>query len=229
MEAFWRWLMRANARAVFAAAMLGLAVVLGWWSWREFAPASGGARARTHRKPPRNETVELGLIDYIERQTDMDGIGFRSNPFFVWSPPRPHPRLGDPSTDVRQDRPPRIAGVDPPPDKPPPDKPPPEKPPPDKPPPEPVAPPPPPPEKVTLEYRGVMKRSDGLIVALIHDSKTGRVAFHRPGSRLHGIRIGAPTERGVNMIEDDGAVTRLDVGDATTFEIPPWTIDGPAP
>ena len=65
MDAFWKWLMRANARWVFYCALVALIPVIAWWTWKEFSPLEP-------RRPPasafKNEPPPVaGIARLIER------------------------------------------------------------------------------------------------------------------------------------------------------------------
>lgn len=203
MEAFWKWLMRANARGVLAGALLVLLLVMGWWGWREFHGPSVEKPLKPHRQP-RAGSQGLGLLAYLDQQLAAGEAMAVKDPFAgARRPARPSP----PSTNVVVvvTHPPKAV--------------------------EPVTPvaavpmPAPPvaapkaPETFELQYLGVMTRPDGRIMALVRDSKAGTTAFYAPGSVVRGVRLGRLTADAASVIGADGTIRVVKVGESATFTV----------
>jgi hypothetical protein len=204
MEAFWRWLMRANARGVFGCAMIALIVVGAWWGWREMAGLDKEFHTPTaglDGKPPDYPQ----LLAFLSQHSPSDLADTVRNPFALSRRVRTKPRAPDAV--------PPIPEPEPEPEPPP-------KPPPTPPPPEPEPPPPPPPptrDTVQLTYRGIFKRTDGKKVALIEDSKSKRRSFYRLGARVHGTRVAEINFDSVTLKLADKSTFRLGLGETETF------------
>jgi hypothetical protein len=208
MEAFWKWLMRANARAVLAGALVVLIATVAWWLWREWRPERS-ASMLPHLRERTSSNSNLTELAFLDRRI-AEGPGCPDgNPFLFYRRRLP-PGSPDPLTHVRP-RAPRVDG---------------------RPDPQRPAPPPPPqrprerdrqpdpPQRdtVILTYKGIFKRSDGSVVALVNDSKTEQGAFYKTGARLHWVRIGDFDTRQAEIVLPDGTVTRIKLGEPETFE-----------
>ena len=77
MEKFWKWLMRADAKALFAVTTLvGLGVVM-WVGYHGFRREP--ARA-TQSLAPR-EALSLDLLSFVDQQLRVDASWFPTTPF----------------------------------------------------------------------------------------------------------------------------------------------------
>ena len=210
MDSFWKWLMRANARGVLAAALVALIVTVGWWAWREYNAGPPGSSMPPLRERTASRT-DLDELAFLDEQLTLGPECPADNPFLFY---RRRHVAGGPTQPTPE--PPRAPAIGPQPEslwpirqqprrqqpQPEPD-------------PEPQ---PPPPESVTLTYKGIFKRSDGSVVALVRDSKTERSAFYKTGARLHWIHIGDFDTTQADIITADGSVTRIKLGEPETFE-----------
>ncbi|MBN1673560.1 MAG: hypothetical protein JXR37_21115 [Kiritimatiellae bacterium] len=187
MENLWRWLERANARAVCLCAMLGLIAVAGWWTWREFT-----AGEKPFRMPPGGQVSEPDdiprILAYVEEQAGLAKATYSGNPF---------KRPTGTQTARTAARPPskptvryrvRPQGQS-----------------------TPKA------SMVNLTYRGLFKRPDGRTAALIEDRATGRGQFHDEGAKLYGLTIGAIAFDSVVLLLPDGGQVKLEIGLPRTF------------
>ena len=164
MDNFWKWLKKANARAVFGCLLAALLAVTAWWAWKLTTPIR-------MPPPPGMGTVQpqitpgLGVIAYLQAQ-QVAGTNRAANLF-------------TPAESATQSSSPKVGKTDP-------------------------ANPPPQPEPhkdpgkstpehikktVTLTYRGLYVRGDGIPVALIADSHTKRTAFYTAGVNLFGVKL----------------------------------------
>lgn len=196
MEKFWKWLMRADAKALFAVTMLvGLGVVM-WVGYHGFRREP--ARA-TQSLAPR-EALSLDLLSFVEQQLRVDASWFPTTPFrpsagrrvmparptngadvtFVSTDPAvsadpsapavpadPGQLPGPVRVPTRSTRRPRRVR---PPRRPPPAG-------------------PAQPAPVVLTYHGVLERSDGVSLALVADSSQQGRRFYSVGDDLAGMRV----------------------------------------
>jgi hypothetical protein len=190
MEKFWKWLMRADAKALFAVTTLvGLGVVM-WVGYHGFRREP--ARA-TQSLAPR-DALSLDLLSFVDQQLRVDASWFPTTPFrpsagrrvmparptngadvtFVPSDPSDPAVPADPGllrgpvrVPTRSTRRPRRGR---PPRRPPPAG-------------------PAQPAPVVLSYHGVLERSDGVSLALVADSSQQGRRFYSVGDDLAGMRV----------------------------------------
>ena len=224
MESFWKWLMRANARGVFLAAMLGLLGVTAWWIWKENAPIEAYILPSSSRelKPTR---PHLALLDYLKQQSALGRLALALNPFLsplqrnMEQPNLPEfamitPRNPQEHLLIRPGPPeePRPALPAPPPPEPP-----------EAMTPAPVEPPPdgaPGPSAVSLTYRGLLQRPDGRVMALIEDSESKTSAFYDVDKPVFGLRLGQIRQQEARVISAQGRVLTLRMGQPVLIEEP---------
>ena len=199
MDAWWKWLMRANARGVFSCAVAALLLVSAWWTWKELEPpgkANVFAAQATAAGPMICRVFsDVGLA--------LDATLPLKNPFFPPGSFRPRPQL----TTVREPEPAPepepepVIVVAPEPE-----------PAPEPAPPEPGPPEPGPPKPVTPVFRGVFKRMDGQAMVLLHDPRTGKQRYYAVGDKLHDLTIETiHIRRGAVMVRrNDGTSMTLD-------------------
>lgn len=200
MDAFWKWLMRANARGVFGGLLAALLFVMAWWLWKAFAPP------RAERIPPSRRTVvesqpSLGIVAFMDREAAAGATLPRTNPFQGPMPPRIHPPpVKPPKVEPPKVEPPKVEPpkVEPPKVEPPPPK---------------------PRETITLQYQGVYRDTSGRTAALLRDSRSGTVSFHRTGTDFSGVRVGAIHPTHVTITGLDGVVHSLKLYESTPFEV----------
>jgi hypothetical protein len=201
MDAFWKWLMRANARWVFWSALAALILVIAWWTWKEFSPLEPEAAipaSALKEGPP----LVLGFNVLLEEFQTGTTIGVPVQVFIAPEPPRP----------------PSKVDVNPPPSKP-------ENPPDSKPgnvgvtkPPGAQPPPPKPRDTVSLTYRGLFQRPDGRIMALIEDSKSKSRSFYSVSNELFGVKVGVIENEQTVLTLSDGSALPLKLGQPAVFE-----------
>ncbi len=226
MDELWKWLMKTNARAVCAAALLGLAATSAWWAWRLTTPS----RLPSTPTPPAEKTEQrpaLGLLSYIENELGGDIEYVPGNPFLPPHSGRRHrrPRGGVMtsfntgaliSTPPSAQRPKPIVRpqpiVRPKPIK------------------DPVPPTPTPPVpvpvpvprreaiKLTLTYGGLIRGTDGRMQAWLTDTETGRTRFVRPGTRIGGVRVHSFNTSTLRCVQRNMATVTLKRGEPTLFE-----------
>jgi len=209
MENFWKWLMRANARAVFLGSIVALVCVGAWWTWKELSPV-----AYRFPPPPPGSVAPppagLGVMAYLEQQAALAAAA-PPDPFRLPTPParpavaprrdgdvaRPTAPSPAPPEQPRADdaaRPHRT----------------------------PVATAPAQPARaksgsVALTYRGLFRRPDGRVVALIEDSKSRSSEFYAAGDALFGVQVGDIAEDHAEMIRADGSSVDLQLGEPASF------------
>ena len=200
MDAFWKWLIQANARAVLLAGVLILFLACGWWVWRFSAPAdSGSVHTSGPAEPP--QKVSLGVLAFLDAELSRTNALPR-NPF------APAPIVRKPSKP--SDIPvlvlvPGTNAVS----KPVPPKPP------------AVAPPPAPPKQkqtVSITYHGMLRRTDGRILAWVEDSESGRSSFYAAGEETEGVTVGAIRESELDVRLADGTKVTLRINEPAVFE-----------
>jgi hypothetical protein len=205
---------------VFACALVALILVVAWWVWSELKPVGYDLTF-----PPvkgKDQTREgLGVLAFLEAQVAGGRREVPSNPFLPpWAKRtvrRPPPQAESTTTkpaDTEKPAEQKTAAKTPPPQKTrrPDRQPPPQKtrrpdrqPPEDK------------PRAVSLTYRGVFKRPDGRLLALVEDSKQNKSAFYAPGDSLHGLTIGEIRVSEVDVIQSDQSTVSLRLGEPAPF------------
>ncbi len=65
------------------------------------------------------------------------------------------------------------------------------------------------PETVSLVYKGIFKRSDGVTMALIEDSKSGRSRFYGTDADVFGMTVRGIESETIEIIQEDGAPIEL--------------------
>ncbi len=198
MDAFWKWLIRANARAVLGAALLALLAVTAWWVWRELAPPVDYTPAGVPRAPA-PDLPEVGILARIEREADRASESPEVSPFVDRGRrvERPRPPRRDPPRRPRP--PPDDEGPD--------DE-------------GPYVEPPPRRVTVTLEFRGLYQGSDGRVLALIHDRRAGAARFRAIGDTLHGFTLEAIDLAAATLRSPDGARVPLPIRVPQTIDMP---------
>lgn len=73
-------------------------------------------------------------------------------------------------------------------------------------------------EVVHLTYRGVFRRSDGRVLALIHDSKSGGAAFYPVGADVFGVTVININNAEAGVIQANGEAASLNIGEESPFE-----------
>jgi hypothetical protein len=162
MDNFWTWLRRANARTVFLCALAGLVAVLVWWTGKALMPIE----LRTPIVPAaqaEKTRANLGLLAFLAGQTNTSRP--QNNPFFNPHAFQPGPLEVAVVAPTQPQVSPPVTTVS-------------------------VSPPPPPKNNaISLTYRGMMTRSDGVIMALVEDSKSKLAAFYSADTNLFGMTI----------------------------------------
>ena len=224
MEKFWKWLMRADAKALFAVTMLvGLGVVM-WVGYHGFRREP--ARA-TQSLAPR-EALSLDLLSFVDQQLRVDASWFPTTPFRPSAGRRVMPALptngadvtvvppdpaapaaptaladpGQPQGPVRvPTRTTRRQGRGRPPRRPsgrlPPAG-------------------PAEPAPVVLSYHGVLERSDGVSLALVADSSQQGRRFYSVGDDLAGMRVTRVGTDALWVRDTKGELLRLASGRPVT-------------
>jgi len=217
MDAFWKWLMKANAKGVFIASIVAFLIIGGFWTWKLARPPTDPRSAPANIKRERVRTA-LGLMAYIDgRLTNAAALPAADpfkNPAYV-PPSAPPP----PSTNVASTTKPPVSSKPPVDTKPPvkatassPPSPPP-----------PLPPPRPPPETIVFTYKGTLERPDGRVVALIHDSKQKKASFYSLRETILDFQLRRIEAGSVELVSAKGDVVPLRMGEPFTFtrEAPP--------
>lgn len=196
MDAFWKWLMQANARAVFGTGVVILLLVSGWWGVRLSAPVAPiGVNAA---EAPDAGFPGMGIGRFLDAELARSN-SLPRNPFapvpVYRKPDKPPDPIPPVATNV----------VVPPPSTNRPTRPPP-------------PPPPPPRDLVTLTYRGLLRRPDGKILAWVEDSKLQRSAFYARGDTAEGLVVIEIRESELVVRQPDGTPVRLPLREPLIFE-----------
>lgn len=192
MDNLWKWLKKANARAVFYCLLVAFVGVAGWWTWKLLTPVRTSlpamAGAGSEQAGP-----GLGLLTFMEAQriaaTNRAEDLFAPPDSFVAS--APPPKTNDPHETPRTKVEPEKAPPKPP--------------------------PPRPKDRIQLAYRGMIARDDGTRVALIWDSKSKRAAFYPAGTNLFGIKIRAVEAETLSIGMADNSEATLKRGTTKSF------------
>ncbi len=190
MDSVRKWLMRANALAVFTAGLIALGLQIAWLIWRETRPARVEISPSSVR--PRSQTDEsLGLLAFLDAVAE------------------PRVSSGNPFLNPRPERPPIIRPSRPPPNS---------EPLPPRPPAPPPPPPPPKREMIRLTYRGLFQNSAAETSALIEDSKHRRRSFYHVGETLFGMRVQDIRMLELLLRPPEGEIVILKLGEPYEFE-----------
>ncbi len=182
MHAFWRWLMKANARLIFLCAVIALCVVIIFWLWKlhipiqtpTFQPSASAARR------PLSSLGILAMLDNLAGCIAEPPQNF----FLAPEPPRPRlPQIPMPPPSQQTQSPPVQQPAQ-----------------------QPQQQPPPQPKRniVSLVYRGMFKTPDGRSLALIEDVTAGKQAFYSVSNQIHGITIVGFDQTNASLTFADG-------------------------
>jgi hypothetical protein len=226
METPWKWFTRADARTVFLCFVLGFICITAWWAWKEITPEQMG-EARSSGPGERPVHRGLATLGFVNKQASL-GHGALLDPFTIPGPdPAVDPGTGltdtglqlpdtsDALVKVESWRPRELyqkgdaptgqpAGAS------------------KRTLPEQVA-TAVPPVTVALTYRGVLKRPDGQVVALIEDSDSGRGAFYPAGEKMaeglevFDLLIAEARTSELFVLSPAGQLVRLELGQPVTF------------
>ncbi len=164
MDNFWTWLKKANAKTVFFCLLIALAGVTAWWVWNLITPIRVEAHVATG-SPQDQSGPSLGLIAYlqVQRVPETNVVTSLFNP-----PEELSQRAVKPRDKTEPSNPPSKMKPRKEPDKVAPAR---------------VK------EVVTLTYRGMYVRGDGIPMALIQDSKSQQPSFYTAGTNLFGLKL----------------------------------------
>lgn len=205
--------MRANARGVLIGGVIVLMLVCAWWGWREFTPLEP-EKAVKRKRDSGEEREGLGIISFLDDQLSARFNVSEKNPFFTrvlpkapeMPPALPEVGIGEaplppmmPRREGHTRRPflrPVRPTVRP------------------EPKPEPKG------EVVTVEYKGIFRRSDGRTLALLRDSKSESSRFYSVGADLHGMKVAQFSQNKISIVRHDGSMAGVKLGEPTDFELP---------
>ena len=207
MDALWRWLMQANAKGVFLSSLMAFLAVVAWWTWKESGLGEDRGTVFSQKPIKESSSGNYGLLDMIEEQLNQT-IKAPVNPFISPFVPDSTGRL------VRRDRsrhvpvkdtknvatkPPWKRGDNKKPNR-----------------------SPRKPARVKkvyqLTYKGIFKRPDGSVLALIEDSGTKRIAFYSENEEIHGMTVGKIENDKAGIVMEDGSVIDLKLSEKEPFE-----------
>lgn len=206
MESFWnwKWLMRANARALFFIALLILLLVLGWCVWVVWKPLNPAHTETTHTTQPAPRTeMTLGLLTCLSNELDVGAQIVSINPFrptleSLAANREPMSNVlqrvrvtrggtnDDPFATLRTHRSVPVKKVAP--------------------------------QIPVLTYLGYFQRPDGKTAALFRDSTSQTTTFHLSGDIFHGIALLVTGTTRARVRLPDGQERDLAIGDS--FELP---------
>lgn len=215
MEQFWKWLMQANARAVFGVSLLALSLSLAWGLRDEFRTreaVSLPVPGVLPRDPKGGEQEQLGVLAMVQEQLAVDPNWIPETPFrpavtvrrqrrVEATEPAPGgeggisesgmPGESTPASEgggVRLPARARLIGT--------------------------VE---PGPTVVSLVYRGLFTRSDGSQLALMEDISRSRRSFHAVGTSLYGLQLASVATHAVLVTQADGVELELPMGQQVDF------------
>jgi len=200
MDAFWKWLMQANARAVLLAGILVLLVVSGWWLWWLNQPLESQmthSQFQLTEKEPVFLSEINSFLDSHLSATNLPG----KNPFGTvpkYQPPPPPPPPPPPvpagrTNVVHVSQPPPVVNAQKPlqtPKK----------------------------ETVKLVYHGMLKRPDGRILAWLEDSTSGKSFFYARGEKTADMTIERIRETELVVRQPDGSIVKIQINEPVSFE-----------
>ncbi len=210
MEVLWKWLMHANARAVLFINFIALLLAAGWLAYQELHPIKPMSRKAPEGKPEEPD-ARLDLVEYIDRQLGMDPYSVPGSPFrpsayprhkfrdkqFVWDLNQLlMKRHGDAGAGARNTGKPKRTRTTQ----------------------QKAAPKQQDKPKITITFYGKLKRTDGKMCALIHDSMRKRSVFYDEGDSLFGMRIASIESTRAFLTAQDGSSVELRIGRKQAFE-----------
>jgi len=200
MDAFWKWLMRTNARAVLLAALLALLAVLAFWMWMlskpvEISPFKASPSSRPRVRGP------MTVLAYMNEQAAANKAPER-NPFVAARSSFVPPPIGDPFAGAPQQ--PRVAAAGTAPAV------------------KPVEAPVKPQsvKRIKLTYRGIIKSSDGRLMVLIEDSESKGASFHDAAGSVFGMSVSSAMAETLDLLGADGAALTLKRGETVEIDAP---------
>jgi len=211
MNAFWKWLMKTNARAVCLVSILALAGVIAFWVWMLSSPIENIAMLPSSSRGGAEAKGGLAVLSYIESMLASDVRPAR-NPFVSGfrterTPPDQHAGAEVTVVPVRnQSAVPEVKLV--PAVKVAPTA-------------EAKAPHPPAPgpvsRSVSLTYRGMYRQSDGRIMVLVEDSESKSSVFYGTEVSVFGMKIGSVAAESVELLPEEGQAVTLQRGEPAVF------------
>lgn len=197
MNAFWKWLMKTNARLVFVCALVALMVAAGYWAWQLLTPVDVEPMLPVSLK--KKVKTDLGLLAFVDRQLSPDLYKLPGNSFLTpGTPEREYVRsvVPVPAVTNRPPKPIPIRPPDPPPI---------------------VKPTPPGPPPVKLTYKGIYRASDGTEMAWIEDSQSNGKSFYDIGATIFGATIESITTTEAHITLPNGSSLELKFGKPQTI------------
>ncbi|MEI8139523.1 MAG: hypothetical protein WCI03_06620 [bacterium] len=189
MDNFWKWLKQANARAVFFCLLAALMAVTAWWGWKLMTPI-GMAPSPVTGTTNELTTPGLGILAYLHAQ-QIEGTNRAANLFTPaegFSQTQPSPPKKD---NLELSNSPSKPSIQPTPAH--------------------------PKENITLTYRGLYMRRDGVPMALIFDSKSKKTSFYPAGTNLFGMILTSIKEESLGVDRPDQASVTLKRGIPQSF------------
>lgn len=179
-----RWLRKANAKAVFTCLLISLLCVSGFWAYRLMSEIKKPSLAPNSRS--RNQkNLPLGVIALADTIGETIAESFPSVSPFAGAPAVPRQRTRPQYTERKKpalnsflDRFRKKEPVE----KPRINR----------------------PETVSLVYKGIFKRSDGVSMALIENSKSGRSSFYKSDGDIFGMTVSGIEAETVEIIQENG-------------------------
>jgi hypothetical protein len=177
------WLLRSNAKAVMLINFSLLLIVLGLWAFlltRPLMPPTIDASQVRKNRPVQT----LGVLAYLDKLAEMPPVDGEINPLSLMPLQNPdllsNRKWGRPQTNSTQ----VITSVkDPPPI--------------------------PKPKPVNVVFKGLLKRTDGAVMALISDSESGSTAFYQTNTNVCGLAIVSIDADKVQVKDQTGQLVEL--------------------
>ena len=184
-----RWLKKANAKAVFVCLLVSLLVTSGLWVFKLMSDVRDlGISAST--RGSRRPNLPLGILDLVASVEQTLADSFPSVSPFAGAPARPRKWRKPPKSPPKRLSPPPKRAPKAAVNR---------------------------PETVSLIYKGIFKRSDGVNMALIEDSKSGSSSFYKLDSNLFGMSIQEIGSSMITITQEDGETMELPMDQSAVF------------
>lgn len=200
MDRLWKWLLDANAKALFLASVILFLLVAGLVAWMRYGrttPPAQAPKAAASAAVPLAAPADtpLAVMNYVSNQLSGESLVLPVCPFRPDIQPVRAPNgtgFGMPTNvlhrivRVRTNRPPAAAATGP------------------------VVP--------VLTFRGYFQRPDGMLAALFNDSAANSSSFYTNNAVFRGVTLLESGPTGTKVRMPDGEVRALAIGEAITLK-----------
>ncbi len=190
MNISWKWFARINARTILAWSVIAFVLVTAWWGWKSMAPLKIDPVANIEG---RDDLARRGMemLPFVTAQLNLDWDNFVGNPFSYYRRPVTirAPKPRGVVTAVRQPTGPNDSNVKP-----------------------------RPPQIISLLYKGLITRTDGVTIALIEDRTSARTHACPVGDDIEGYRLSGIEQDKIMMSLPSGEMVPLMLGETNVFK-----------